>query len=75
MLIVSTELEEVISLGDRIAVMFQGRIVDTLPPEECTFEKLGLLMGGAKPEEAAAAATSPQPAATPPAASGGNPDD
>jgi general nucleoside transport system ATP-binding protein len=51
-LIVSTELEEVISLGDRIAVMFQGRIVDTLAPEECTFEKLGLLMGGASPEEA-----------------------
>jgi simple sugar transport system ATP-binding protein len=55
-LIVSTELEEVISLGDRIAVMYQGRIVATLAPEACTFEKLGLLMGGAKPEEAEAAA-------------------
>jgi simple sugar transport system ATP-binding protein len=51
-LIVSTELEEVISLGDRIAVIFQGRIVDTLAPEDCTFEKLGLLMGGSRPEEA-----------------------
>jgi ABC-type uncharacterized transport system ATPase subunit len=49
-LLVSTELEEVISLGDRIAVMFQGTIVDTLAPEDCTFEKLGLLMGGANPE-------------------------
>ena len=50
-LIVSTELEEVLSLGDRIPVMFQGHIVDTLDPEEATPERLGLLMGGAHPEE------------------------
>jgi len=50
-LIVSTELEEVLSLGDRIAVMFQGRIVDILDPSEATPERLGLLMGGAHPEE------------------------
>jgi simple sugar transport system ATP-binding protein len=49
-LIVSTEIEEVLALGDRIAVMFKGRIVDTLRPEEATFERLGLLMGGAHPE-------------------------
>ncbi len=50
-LIVSTELEEVLSLGDRIAVMYQGRIVDILDPAEATPERLGLLMGGAHPEE------------------------
>ena len=50
-LIVSSELDEVISLGDTIAVMYQGKIVGTLAPEECTFENLGLLMGGAHPEE------------------------
>jgi ABC-type uncharacterized transport system ATPase subunit len=50
-LIVSTELEEVLALGDRIAVMFQGTIVDVLDPSEATFERLGLLMGGAHPEE------------------------
>lgn len=50
-LIVSTELEEVLSLGDRIAVMFQGRIMDILEPAEATPERLGLLMGGAHPEE------------------------
>ena len=50
-LIVSTELEEVLALGDRIAVMFQGKIVDILDPSEATFERLGLLMGGAHPEE------------------------
>ena len=51
MLIVSTELEEVLALGDRIAVMFQGTIVDTLDRSEATLERLGLLMGGAHPEE------------------------
>ena len=50
-LIISSELDEVIALGDRIAVMYQGRIVDTLHPADATFERLGLLMGGAHPEE------------------------
>jgi simple sugar transport system ATP-binding protein len=50
-LIISTELDEVVALGDRIAVMYQGRIVDILEPAEATFERLGLLMGGAHPEE------------------------
>ncbi|HJP71725.1 MAG TPA: ABC transporter ATP-binding protein [Candidatus Limnocylindria bacterium] len=50
-LIVSSELEEVLALGDRIAVMYQGKIVDTLDPKDTTFEKLGLLMGGAHPED------------------------
>jgi len=49
-LIVSTELEEVLALADRIAVMFQGTIVDILDPSEATLERLGLLMGGAHPE-------------------------
>ena len=50
-LIVSTEIEEVMALGDRIAVMFQGKIVGILDPAQATFERLGLLMGGARPEE------------------------
>ncbi|HET9682450.1 MAG TPA: ABC transporter ATP-binding protein [Candidatus Limnocylindrales bacterium] len=50
-LIVSTELDEVIALADRIAVMFQGRIVDIVSPEQATPELLGLLMGGSRPEE------------------------
>lgn len=50
-LIVSTELEEVLSLADRIAVMFQGGIVAVLEPREATPERLGLLMGGAHPED------------------------
>jgi simple sugar transport system ATP-binding protein len=50
-LIVSTELDEVFALVDRIAVMYQGRIVDLLDPEVATPQLLGLLMGGSRPEE------------------------
>jgi ABC-type uncharacterized transport system ATPase subunit len=45
--LVSTELDEVMALGDRIAVMYQGRIVGILDQGEATPERLGLLMGGA----------------------------
>ena len=46
-LIVSTELDEVLAVGDRIAVMFDGRIVGILAGDDATYENLGLLMGGA----------------------------
>jgi general nucleoside transport system ATP-binding protein len=46
-LIVSTELEEVLAVGDRIAVMFDGRIVGVLSGADATYENLGMLMGGA----------------------------
>ena len=45
--IVSTELDEVLAVGDRIAVMFDGRIVGVLEGDDATYENLGLLMGGA----------------------------
>jgi simple sugar transport system ATP-binding protein len=47
-LLVSAELDEVLSLADRIAVMFDGRIVKTLPIEEATRERVGLLMAGSE---------------------------
>ena len=46
-LIVSTELDEVLALGDRVAVMYEGRIVGILDAKEATRERVGLLMGGA----------------------------
>ncbi len=46
-LIVSTELDEVLAVGDRIAVMFEGRIVGILAGAEATYENIGMLMGGA----------------------------
>jgi simple sugar transport system ATP-binding protein len=44
--IVSTELDEVLALGDRVAVMYEGRIVGILDAKEATRERVGLLMGG-----------------------------
>jgi simple sugar transport system ATP-binding protein len=45
-LLVSAELDEIMSLADRIAVMFHGQILDVLPAAEATREELGLLMAG-----------------------------
>ncbi|HEV2251159.1 MAG TPA: ABC transporter ATP-binding protein [Candidatus Limnocylindria bacterium] len=45
-LLVSSELDEIRALADRIAVMFEGRLVATLPATEATEERLGLLMAG-----------------------------
>ncbi len=47
-LLVSAELDEILSLSDRVAVMFDGRIVKTLPIEEATRERIGLLMAGSE---------------------------
>jgi ABC-type uncharacterized transport system ATPase subunit len=45
-LLVSPELDEIISLSDRIAVMYEGEIVAVMNAEEASKEKLGLLMAG-----------------------------
>ncbi len=51
-LLVSTELDEIMSLADRIAVMYRGKIIDILPALEATKEGVGLLMAGIKGETA-----------------------
>ncbi len=45
-LLVSAELDEILSLSDRIAVMYRGEIVATLDRKDATREQLGLLMAG-----------------------------
>lgn len=45
-LLVSAELDEILGLADRVAVMFHGQIMDIVPIEKATKEKLGLLMAG-----------------------------
>ena len=45
-LLVSTELDELMAVADRIAVLYRGRVVATLPTSEATAERLGLLMAG-----------------------------
>jgi simple sugar transport system ATP-binding protein len=47
-LLVSPELDEVMSLADRIAVMYEGKFLDIMPCEQATREKLGLLMAGVR---------------------------
>jgi len=47
-LLVSLELEEVLSVPDRILVMYEGEIVGELDPKTTTAEELGLYMSGAK---------------------------
>jgi simple sugar transport system ATP-binding protein len=49
-LLVSAELDEILALSDRVAVMYKGHIIDTLPIAEATREKVGLLMAGIKTE-------------------------
>jgi simple sugar transport system ATP-binding protein len=46
-LLVSSELDEVLTLSDRILVMFEGRIVAEFRRGEVTERDLGLRMGGA----------------------------
>jgi simple sugar transport system ATP-binding protein len=55
-LIVSTELDEVVALADRIAVMYRGKIVGIVPPDTSR-EVLGLMMAGVPTEEALASAS------------------
>ena len=47
-LLVSAELEEVLSLSDRVLVMYQGRIVGAVDPQQASQEEIGLLMTGGK---------------------------
>ena len=56
-LLVSAELDEILALADRIAVMYRGQIMDFVEAEDSDKESLGLLMAGIKP------ASQPEPAA------------
>jgi simple sugar transport system ATP-binding protein len=51
-LLISAELDEIMSLSDRIAVMYKGHILDTLDARSATREQLGLLMAGITKEAA-----------------------
>jgi ABC-type uncharacterized transport system ATPase subunit len=47
-LYISSELEELLLVADRLAVIFKGRIIGEMPASEATSENLGLLMTGRK---------------------------
>jgi len=51
-LLISPELDEVMELSDRIAVMYRGKFVADLPNKDVSKEQVGLMMAGISPEEA-----------------------
>jgi general nucleoside transport system ATP-binding protein len=51
-LLISDDLDEVLALGDRIAVIHRGRLTPARPGSAWTRESLGLAMAGAVPEPA-----------------------
>jgi simple sugar transport system ATP-binding protein len=51
-LLVSPELDEIMELSDRIAVMYRGKIIADVPNKDITKEQVGLMMAGVLPEEA-----------------------
>ena len=50
-LLISEDLDELLALCDRIAVIYEGQIMDILDRNEATAEELGLLMAGVHPEK------------------------
>ncbi|SFR42326.1 ABC transporter ATP-binding protein [Halogeometricum limi] len=55
-LLVSSKLDEVQGLSDRLAVMHDGEFMDVVDPQDVTEEEIGLLMAGEHPDDAASAA-------------------
>lgn len=59
-LLVSSELDEILALSDRIAVMYRGQIMEIVEASKTTKEYLGLLMTGIKPSDAAKVGGEPE---------------
>jgi simple sugar transport system ATP-binding protein len=51
-LMISEDLDEVFGLSDRIAVMYEGKIIGIVDPETATREEVGLMMAGVAPQDA-----------------------
>ena len=51
-MLISEELDEIMDLSDRIAVIYEGKILEVLDRKDATREALGLLMAGVPREEA-----------------------
>jgi simple sugar transport system ATP-binding protein len=45
-LLISSELDEILELADRIVVIYRGRMIGEMTRSDATREKIGLLMGG-----------------------------
>ena len=47
-LLISLDLDEILEISDRIAVLFEGKIMGTFDREHANIDEIGLLMGGKK---------------------------
>jgi simple sugar transport system ATP-binding protein len=47
-LVISEDLDEVLALSDRIAVMSEGRMLAVMDRDEATIQRIGLLMAGSE---------------------------
>ncbi len=47
-LLISEDLDELLTISDRIAVMYEGEIMGIVPVEGADIEEIGLMMAGAK---------------------------
>jgi simple sugar transport system ATP-binding protein len=45
-LLISEDLDEILALSDRVAVIFEGRIIGVIARDDATTEQLGLMMAG-----------------------------
>ncbi|MGD2165144.1 MAG: ABC transporter ATP-binding protein [Anaerolineae bacterium] len=54
-LLISEDLDELLEISDRIAVMYEGQIVGIVPTEEAEVDTIGLMMAGELPQEEGAA--------------------
>ena len=52
-LLISEDLDEILSLSDRVAPIYEGRLMAILPIEEARREAVGALMAGVEPAGAA----------------------
>ncbi|MBU5435785.1 ABC transporter ATP-binding protein [Pseudoflavonifractor sp. MSJ-37] len=57
-LLVSTELDEILALSDRVAVIYEGECMGVVPQAQATKNAIGLLMAGVKNKEASGTAAS-----------------
>jgi simple sugar transport system ATP-binding protein len=53
-LLISTELEEILALSDRISVLYKGELLDTMDRETADRERIGMLMAGVAPQSSLA---------------------
>jgi ABC-type uncharacterized transport system ATPase subunit len=60
-LLISSKLDEIQQLSDRLAVMYEGQFADVVDPESVSKEDLGLLMAGRQPDSGVTSATTDAP--------------